>query len=351
MIPLLDELNSPLVGYWHDFGHIQIKENLGFLNHEEWLRAIGPRTLGLSRAGLRLAGAGSSAAFCRRRRSGETGSASAAGLLICLGNEPAQNGGGNPPLRQRLENAFRRMKKILVALLQIAVTVAVLFWVFHDPQKRAQMAVALRTRRLPVDRRRDFRLFSGRIRGRGSLADPAQGAANSPQHSACLGTVPDRDVLQPVPARRHRRRYHEELPAAQGNAGQSDRRAPRRGLRPVGRAWSRSSPSPAHWSGCVIEWLTQLTETRHLVWILLAVLSSAILMLVTSFVISGFNLAHKLPQRFPGREKLIELSAAYHLYAHHWRATLAAFAASLVAHLATFTTFLCVPTLFGPRSR
>ena len=44
--PLLDELNSPQVGYWHDIGHIQIKENLGFVDHEEWLRAIGPRTLG-----------------------------------------------------------------------------------------------------------------------------------------------------------------------------------------------------------------------------------------------------------------------------------------------------------------
>src|SRR5450432_105537 len=43
---LLDELNSPQVGYWHDIGHIQIKENLGFLDHEEWLRAIGARTLG-----------------------------------------------------------------------------------------------------------------------------------------------------------------------------------------------------------------------------------------------------------------------------------------------------------------
>jgi sugar phosphate isomerase/epimerase len=43
---LLDELNSPQLGYWHDMGHIQIKENLGFLNHEEWLRAIGPRTIG-----------------------------------------------------------------------------------------------------------------------------------------------------------------------------------------------------------------------------------------------------------------------------------------------------------------
>src|SRR3989440_8277703 len=43
---LLDELNSPQVGYWHDFGHIQIKENLSFLNHEEWLKTIGPRAFG-----------------------------------------------------------------------------------------------------------------------------------------------------------------------------------------------------------------------------------------------------------------------------------------------------------------
>ena len=43
---LLDEFNSPVVGYWHDFGHIQIKENLAFLDHAEWLQTIGPRTFG-----------------------------------------------------------------------------------------------------------------------------------------------------------------------------------------------------------------------------------------------------------------------------------------------------------------
>src|SRR3954447_5670277 len=43
---LLDELNAPHVGYWHDFGHIQIKENLGFVDHEEWLRQIGGRAFG-----------------------------------------------------------------------------------------------------------------------------------------------------------------------------------------------------------------------------------------------------------------------------------------------------------------
>jgi len=43
---LLDELDSPQIGYWHDFGHAQIKENLAFLDHAEWLRRIAPRTLG-----------------------------------------------------------------------------------------------------------------------------------------------------------------------------------------------------------------------------------------------------------------------------------------------------------------
>jgi len=43
---LLDEMNSPQLGYWHDFGHSQIKENLGFIDHAEWLRTMGPRTFG-----------------------------------------------------------------------------------------------------------------------------------------------------------------------------------------------------------------------------------------------------------------------------------------------------------------
>ena len=43
---LLDEMNSPQLGYWHDFGHAQIKENLAFLDHAEWLRAIGTRAFG-----------------------------------------------------------------------------------------------------------------------------------------------------------------------------------------------------------------------------------------------------------------------------------------------------------------
>ncbi len=89
-------------------------------------------------------------------------------------------------------------------------------------------------------------------------------------------------------------------------------------------------------------YLAQLPETRRLLYILILILGSSVLALVTSFVISGFNLFDRLPQRIPGRDKLIEVSAAYHLYARHWRATFVAFGMSLLAHAGTFATFLCV---------
>ena len=36
------------------------------------------------------------------------------------------------------------MKKILVTLFQVSVTIGVLYWVYHDPSRRAQMAEAIR---------------------------------------------------------------------------------------------------------------------------------------------------------------------------------------------------------------
>ena len=34
-------LDSPSVGYWHDFGHAQIKQNMALLDHADWLDHIG----------------------------------------------------------------------------------------------------------------------------------------------------------------------------------------------------------------------------------------------------------------------------------------------------------------------
>jgi sugar phosphate isomerase/epimerase len=46
MLALMDEFNVPNVGYWHDFGHVQVKHNLGYLDHLEWMTAIAPRLVG-----------------------------------------------------------------------------------------------------------------------------------------------------------------------------------------------------------------------------------------------------------------------------------------------------------------
>jgi sugar phosphate isomerase/epimerase len=43
---LLAEIDCSHVGYWHDFGHSQIKENLGFIDHVEWLETVGSRAFG-----------------------------------------------------------------------------------------------------------------------------------------------------------------------------------------------------------------------------------------------------------------------------------------------------------------
>src|SRR5438045_9130346 len=99
----------------------------------------------LSRPGLHLAGAGPPAAVQRRCRSSQSGAVASARLRLGLGIESAQNSRTNPPLGRNLERTFRHLKKISVTILQVLVTVAVLWLVFHDPEKRRQMAHALAT--------------------------------------------------------------------------------------------------------------------------------------------------------------------------------------------------------------
>jgi sugar phosphate isomerase/epimerase len=43
---LFREFASPNLGYWHDTGHAQIKENLGFLRHAMHLESLRDRLLG-----------------------------------------------------------------------------------------------------------------------------------------------------------------------------------------------------------------------------------------------------------------------------------------------------------------
>lgn len=38
---------SPFVRYWHDLGHGQIRQNIGFINHERWVERLQPHMIGM----------------------------------------------------------------------------------------------------------------------------------------------------------------------------------------------------------------------------------------------------------------------------------------------------------------
>ncbi len=233
------------------------------------------------------------------------------------------------------------MKKILLTLLQLAVTIAVLYWVFHDPEKRAKMAVALGMA--------DYRWIGAAL-----LAYATVEVVAALRWNVLLKVQGIHLPFGRMSALFFIGMFFNQfLPGGTGGD--------------IVKVYLLIKETPGKITGALLatlfdrliglvalisitgtliclryDFLAQTPETRQLLWVLIAILGSAILGLATSFIISGFDLLHKLPSKFPGREKLIELSAAYHLYAHHWTATLVAFGFSTVAHLGSFLTFLFV---------
>ncbi|HEX4652775.1 MAG TPA: lysylphosphatidylglycerol synthase transmembrane domain-containing protein [Candidatus Udaeobacter sp.] len=238
------------------------------------------------------------------------------------------------------------MKKILISVFQLSVTIAVLYWVYHDPSRRAQMVEAIRNA--------EYRWVIMAI-----LAYIVVEAAAAFRWHVLLKvqkihlTLPRLLGLFFIGMF-----YNQFLPGGTGGD--------------IMKSYYLLKETPDKKAGALLavvfdrfiglvalvaitavlisfryDFLSQKPEARNLLWILLILLGFSVVFLLSTFVISGFNLLHSLPARFPGRDKLIEISAAYHLYAHHWRATLVAFVASIVAHLATFTTFLFAAYALG----
>ena len=47
MAELLNDISESLVGYWHDVGHAEVQQQLGFSLHEEWLSRFKDRMVGI----------------------------------------------------------------------------------------------------------------------------------------------------------------------------------------------------------------------------------------------------------------------------------------------------------------
>jgi glycosyltransferase 2 family protein len=78
------------------------------------------------------------------------------------------------------------------------------------------------------------------------------------------------------------------------------------------------------------DWLTADPMARNYIYTGLGVLGVCIGGMLLAGVISAFRLAHRLPERLPGRGFLASLTGAYALYGKAWLATLAAVVISVI---------------------
>lgn len=244
------------------------------------------------------------------------------------------------------------MKKTAVALFQIALTLALLWWVFHDEAKRRALTGALRQAEwwwlaAGIGAYGVFEIMAGirwqillRVQGvhlswwrlygllmvglffslfipGGTGGDLVKGyyllkeAPVGRKTSAALSVVMDRML---------------------GMLGV--------GVLIVAITWMR-------W-----DWLTGEPLAKSCVISVLIVLGTGVAGILLAGVVSGLRLFHVLPEKMPGRNFLASVSGAYSLYARAWLPTLCAIFISTLAHTAHYATFWCAAQSIahtGPR--
>lgn len=88
-------------------------------------------------------------------------------------------------------------------------------------------------------------------------------------------------------------------------------------------------------------WLFSAPETARWIYLALGVLGASLVFIAVSFVVTGFGLVHRLPAKMPGRDTLAELALAYNVYGRAWRPATAAFVLSIFAHAGFYGVFYC----------
>jgi glycosyltransferase 2 family protein len=237
-----------------------------------------------------------------------------------------------------MEGKIWRMKKTLLTILQVLVTVGILVWIFHDPAKRAQMFDALRTADkgwiLAAIGAYGFVEVVATIRW--MLLLRVQGVVLAPLRLLSLlmigiffnlfmpgGTGGDVVkifyLLKETPGKK----------TAALLATLMDRIIGLLALMIISVVvlWLR------------YDFLKQTETTQKLTWSLMAIVIASFVGIFFTFLITGFKLAHKLPQKMPMRDTMIDISAAYHAYAHAWGTSLVSLGLSFLVHIGSFSVF------------
>lgn len=237
------------------------------------------------------------------------------------------------------------MKKLLLTTLQIAVTVGLLWWVFHDQDKRAQMVEALRQANwgwLWIGVGVFFLctiLATVRWKVLLSVQGIDMGWVRTWQlfmigmffNLFMLGSTGG-DVVKMFLTMREAR----DNKAAALLSVFMDRVIGMMALILISLGflyfrYDVLSHSPA---------------SSALLTTLLWLLAAAVVVTVGMFVGSAFGWVHYLPQWTPLRGRIVEVSAACHMYAKGWRQTIWAFLVSFPLFALFFITFYCAARAF-----
>jgi uncharacterized protein (TIRG00374 family) len=89
------------------------------------------------------------------------------------------------------------------------------------------------------------------------------------------------------------------------------------------------------------QWLQQTPQASFLLWILLLLLIGFSAITAGSFLVSGLHLANRLPRHTPFRDRLIETSEAYHVFAQSRLSLLWAFLLSFPVLFSFYGAFYC----------
>ena len=83
-------------------------------------------------------------------------------------------------------------------------------------------------------------------------------------------------------------------------------------------------------------------------WLLMVgvIFAGSLAFILASIAVTGLGLVHKLPERMPLRDKLVDISIAYNQYGRSWRSSLLALALCVPVHLGSFSLFYCVGQAF-----
>ena len=237
------------------------------------------------------------------------------------------------------------MKKTLLTLLQVAVTVGLLWWVFHDPDKRAQMGEALRQANwswlwMGVG---VFFLCTILATVRWKVLLNVQGIDMGWVRTwqlfmigmffnlFMLGSTGG-DVVKMFLTMREAR----DNKAAALLSVFMDRVIGMMALIII--------------SLCFLyfryDLLSHSSASSALLTTLLWLLAAAVVVIVVMFVGSALGWVHYLPKWTPLRGRIVEVSAACHMYAKGWRQTIWAFLVSFPLFAMFFITFYCAARAF-----